>query len=204
MTPHFRATEIAHDWLRGRISPGDLAIDATAGNGCDTLFLARQVGAAGRVYAFDIQPAALAATRHLLAAEDLLDRAVLLPAGHEQMARELPGLTGTVRAIMFNLGYLPGGDKSVITLPGTTLAGLAAALCMLAPGGLITLVCYPGHPGGAAEADSVLDYCRQLDPGIYRAIRCHSLNCSRTAPFAIAIEKLSLSPPVPGQAAFTR
>ncbi len=149
-------TVLAHARLAQMLAPGDIAIDATAGNGHDTLFLARQVGPAGRVHAFDIQARALAATRERLAAASLTGRVTLYQAGHEQMRERLPpGLDGQVAAVTFNLGYLPGGDHALVTRPDTTLAALDQAVTLLRPGGLLSVLVYRGHAGGQEEAEAV-------------------------------------------------
>ena len=142
------------------LGAGEHAVDATAGNGHDTVFLARTVGAAGRVTAFDIQPRALAATRRRLQEHDLLAPVQLIASGHETMADHV---AGPIRAAMFNLGYLPGGDKTVTTRAETSLRGLAAACRLLAPGGRISVMVYTGHPGGDAEHDAVLRFLGGLD-----------------------------------------
>lgn len=150
-------TQRAHAALGSVLGPGDVAVDATAGNGHDTLFLAGRVAPTGRIHAFDVQPAALAATRARLAKAGMEDRVTLHQAGHERMPEVLPeSVAGRVRAVVFNLGYLPGsGDKAVTTLPATTARGLAAARTILAPEGLISVLVYRGHPGGPAEAEAV-------------------------------------------------
>ena len=123
-----RITEIAQKQVAEVQREGDRAVDATAGNGWDTLFLARLVGPDGRVYAFDIQQAALDETAALLRKNKLLERVDLIHAGHEAMASYVKE---PVAAVMFNLGYLPGGDHSIVTRPESTLRGLAAALQLL-------------------------------------------------------------------------
>ncbi|MDG0808311.1 tRNA (mnm(5)s(2)U34)-methyltransferase [Cohnella rhizosphaerae] len=153
-----------------RIAPGATVVDATAGGGVDTLFLARTVGPGGRVYAFDVQEAALARTKkRLLEAAEAdggaalaLGEVTLLHAGHEEMAAHVPAEAhGRVGAVMFNLGYLPrGADASavagpIITKPDTTLTALDAAIRLLAPGGIATIAVYPGHEGGQDEATAV-------------------------------------------------
>lgn len=142
------------------LGAGDHAVDATAGNGHDTLFLARTVGAAGHVTGFDIQPTALAATRHRLQEHNLLAPVQLIAAGHETMEQHV---AGPIRAAMFNLGYLPGGNKALTTQPGTSLRGLAAACRLLAPGGRISVMVYTGHPVGGTEHDAVLAFLGGLD-----------------------------------------
>lgn len=155
-----RLTERVHARLAAHLGAGDRVVDATAGNGHDTLFLARQVGARGQVWAFDVQAPALAATRERLQAAGLTDRVRLIHAGHQSMARHLPpAALGQLRAVMFNLGYLPGGDHALTTRPETTLAALQAAWDALAPGGVISLMIYRGHPGGAAEFEAVANWC---------------------------------------------
>ena len=111
----------AHLLIEGRLAKGGVAVDATAGNGHDTLFLARQACPGGKVFAFDLQAAAIASTRRRLMDEGIAEDCFeLVHAGHEQLDQRLPaGLRGRVRVIMFNLGYLPGSDKSLITRTDT-------------------------------------------------------------------------------------
>ncbi len=164
-------------------------MDATCGNGHDTLFLARQVGPSGRVYAFDVQAAALRVTRERLASSDVLERATLFEQGHEAVQEALPtDVRGRVQAIMFNLGYLPGSDKTRITRPETTIPALDAALAVLAPGGVVTVVCYLGHPGGRDEAPAVEAWAEALDPHAYRALTCRPANPAE-APRLLIIQR---------------
>ncbi len=147
-----RLTERAHVAVAGHLQPGALAVDATAGNGHDTAFLAERVGPAGHVWAFDVQAEALAATRARLDACGLLERVTLLHRGHEGWREALPPeLRGQLTAVMFNLGYLPGGDQRRVTSPVTTLAALNEAVAWLAPGGIVSLLVYRGHAGGLEE-----------------------------------------------------
>src|SRR5688572_12496052 len=137
-------TELARAAVRSALGPGETAIDATAGNGHDTLFLAESVGPGGRVFAFDVQPTALERTAERLAAAGVRNVA-LLCRDHAGLADVLPGdCRGRVGAVMFNLGYLPGGDKAVATRPGSSVPAIAAALGLLRPGGVLTAVAYAG------------------------------------------------------------
>lgn len=153
------------------VSSGDIAVDATAGNGKDTELLAELVGEVGHVHAFDVQDKAIERTRARLNERGLLDRVTLHQTGHENLGRTLPAaLRGLVTAVMFNLGFLPGSKHSVITSRETSIAALSAALGVLAPGGVITIVCYTGHPGAQEEALAVTQWCQNLNYPTHRVL----------------------------------
>jgi predicted methyltransferase len=178
----------AREWIKLVLEPGDMAVDATIGNGHDTAFLAERVGPAGRVVGFDVQASALAETARRLRQAGLEDRVELVRRGHEEMAAWFAEFAPRARprAVMFNLGYQPGADRSVITRPETTVAALNAALQWTAPGGVITVVVYPGHEGGQAEADAVLEWAR-IVPGHRAAVATYRfLNPRRPAPLLVA------------------
>ena len=159
-------TQQAHTALDSRLEPGALTIDATVGNGHDTCFLASRVGPNGHVLGFDVQADALETTRARLADADMLERCTLLLRGHEHMRQWVPAAwLGAVAAITFNLGYLPGSDKARITRESTTMTALEQALDLLRPGGLLSVLAYRGHPGGAAEAAAVEDWANTLRAG---------------------------------------
>src|SRR5512140_3290733 len=143
---------LAHFFLAERVKPGDLVVDATCGNGHDTLFLAGLVGPAGRVWAFDVQEEALAATRALLSEAGCLEQVEMVAAGHELLAESVQA---PIKAVVFNLGYLPGGDKQLVTRPEQTVAALQQSADLLMPGGIITVCVYTGHPGGVEEGRAV-------------------------------------------------
>ena len=152
-------TRQAHALIADHLQHGDMAIDATAGNGYDTAFLAGRVGASGQVFAFDIQAGATEATRARLDKAGLLDQVTLFQASHSQLASHIPVRAhGRVAAAMFNLGYLPGSDKTVITRGESTVAALGQLLGLLRAGGAVSILSYRGHPGGRAEHDAVGDY----------------------------------------------
>ncbi|MCT2193714.1 methyltransferase domain-containing protein [Paenibacillus sp. p3-SID1389] len=185
----------AHKLAGERLRLGDAAVDATAGTGADTLFLAKACGPKGRVFAFDIQPQALALTKARLDKEsaDTLADVTLLQASHADMAAVLPtDVHGRLGAVMFNLGYLPaeGADPALITQPDSTLAALEAALALLRPRGILTAVLYPGHPGGDAEAAAVEAWAAALPASAGQAILYRQPQ-RPAAPYLIAIEKKS-------------
>lgn len=152
-------THLAHELLSPVIGPGDQVVDATVGNGHDTCFLAECVSETGRVLGLDIQESALRVTRSRLDQAGLGDRVELVQSGHEGLERLLPGaMRGRLRAAMFNLGYLPGGDHNLVTRPDTTLTALSVTLAHLLPDGLISVMIYRGHAGGDEEYRAIEEW----------------------------------------------
>ncbi|MFD1427892.1 16S rRNA C1402 N4-methylase RsmH [Kroppenstedtia sanguinis] len=187
----------AHHWVKSVLNPGSLVVDATVGNGNDTLFLAQAVGSTGQVHGFDIQQEALDRTGDRLRKAGLSEQVTLHRAGHEQMAKTLPLQSkGKVQAIMFNLGYLPRGNPRVITRADTTLLALEQALEWLAPGGILTVMLYTGHPGGIEEAEKVVNLLKRLDAGRFRTVSCQTLN-RHQAPMLTAVAKSNKSAEIP-------
>jgi len=183
-------------WSQQRVAEaiayGDIAIDATAGNGRDTEFLAKIVGKAGHVHAFDIQPGALDKTRARLGDAGFADWTSLHACSHTRMAELLPAEQhGSVAAVMFNLGYLPGGDKTTITRPDATRAALDQACDLIKVDGIITVVVYTGHEGGQEESDAVDAWAQALDQKAWRAVRYTALNQRNAPPHGIAALRLA-------------
>lgn len=182
----------AHRLLEGCLGQGDIAIDATVGNGHDTLFLASRVGTQGKVYGFDIQQPALDAAYRRLEDAGVTAQVALYHAGHETMGYLLSeSVQGWVRAVMFNLGYLPGGDKRRITAASTTLAALQAALALLAPGGVISLLAYTGHPGGREEAELVKGWAAALPPHAFEVVIEVPQSARGNAPEWVVVRRLA-------------
>lgn len=169
-----------------------MAIDATVGNGYDTLFLVRQVGEDGCVVGFDIQEDALQQTRARIRANapDAGQALRLVHDGHETIPDYLdPDESGTVGAVMFNLGYLPGGDHSITTEPETTRRALSMSVDTLRPGGVITVVAYPGHAGGGDEAEAVATWAASLPDDRFLVLSYRFANQTGDPPHLYAIEK---------------
>ena len=146
---------MVHEFLRRTVKPGDFCIDATAGKGRDTALLCRLTGDAGRVLAFDIQEAAMAQTKALLAAEGLT--AEVIRDSHANMERY--AAAETVDCVVFNFGRLPGGDPSIFTRSDTSVAALEAALRLLKPGGVIAIALYyGGAPGSHFYLERLIDF----------------------------------------------
>lgn len=177
---------LSHLLMRNFVFEGDKAIDATCGNGHDTLALAELSGSTGHIWGFDIQEQAIAETGRRLDEAGLAERVTLLQAGHEEMSRHV---YGPVKAVLFNLGYLPGGDRSVITRPETTVGALAQSLQLLGPGGIVMVTLYPGHGGGTSEQQAVDDWAAGLSPQEYYSWRMGQMNVSSDAPYCILVQK---------------
>lgn len=185
---------IAHNLIKEVLHTGDIAIDATIGNGHDTLFLVEQVSPSGRVFGFDIQKAAIDSTRVKVAScgnvSLLPESLTLIQASHADMDQHIPAqYHGNISAIMFNLGYLPGGDKSIITHTDSTVTALNSASRLLSNNGIITVMAYPGHQGGGLETDQVKSWCNQLVGDQYKISIVYSSENKESAPRLFVIRK---------------
>lgn len=174
--------------MKEHVQEGAFCIDATMGNGVDTEYLCRLAGASGHVLAFDIQEAALRATEERLARALPFCNYELLLESHSRMssyARE-----ESADCIVFNLGYLPGGDRRVITRPATTLEALDQSLALLKRGGLLSVCMYSGWDGDEGEQDRVLEWLHGLDFHRYLALVTHYYNRPNHPPVPAAVIKL--------------
>ena len=181
-----RTTELAMAITRAYIQPGDSVVDATCGNGQDTVALAKAVGKEGKVFAFDIQKKALILAEARLRSHGI-DNVQLIMKSFTSMEQYVP--ENSVAAVVFNLGYLPGGDHSITTKSETTLAGLEAAVRTIRRGGIVTVVLYDGHKEGAEEKARVLEWARGLDAGKYHAAFVNLINQENNPPEILWITK---------------
>ncbi|WP_438831138.1 tRNA (mnm(5)s(2)U34)-methyltransferase [Streptococcus pluranimalium] len=179
-----RPLEFSHDFLEEVLDNDSVALDATMGKGNDTVFLAKQ---SRRVYAFDVQEEALEKTRQRLVIEGLTNVDLILD-GHENLDHYV---REPLRAAIFNLGYLPSADKSIITKPHTTLQAIEKVLDRLEVGGRLAIMVYYGHEGGEMEKDAILNFVRQLDQKAYTVMLYQALNQINTPPFLVMVEKLT-------------
>lgn len=180
------ARYIAADALRQVVRPGDTVVDATLGNGHDACMLAELVGETGRVFGFDIQAQAVQRAEAALREAGLLGRCRLNVMGHERMAEVVDQ---PVRAVVFNLGWLPGGDKAVTTRWETTRRAAQAALSLLLPGGVCTICAYPGHAAGDEERRNLIEWLSALRPQEYNVLHHRFLNAGPGAPECFIIQK---------------
>ena len=177
---------LAADYMTRAVRAGDTVVDATMGNGKDTLFLCGLVGESGHVYAFDVQAEAVERTRERVAEAGYAARTTLLLAGHETMAQHV---RVPVQAIMFNLGWLPGAEHAVTTKTDTTLAAVRAAAELIAPGGIVTVCVYPGHEEGMSELHALRQFAAGLDVRRFNVLHHCFVNASSQTPQLILIQK---------------
>ncbi len=181
-------TTQAQDQLKPRIQPGDITVDATLGNGYDTEFLAQQLGEQGWIFGFDVQAKALEQTRNRL--KQIQCNLQLFQQCHSTMKTEIPkSFHKNIKAIMFNLGYLPGSDKQLITQTKTTLMALSQAAEIIAINGLISIMAYPGHPDGEQETQAVINWTEKLDSQQFKLIT-HSQATHFQGPQLMILEKV--------------
>jgi 16S rRNA C1402 N4-methylase RsmH len=180
-------TELVQTIVRSRLREGAIALDATVGNGMDTLFLAECVGKTGMVFGCDIQP--LEDAQQLITNHNCAAHVHLRQMSHEDLRNLVPEkFHGHLAAVMFNLGYKPHADKTLITHTASTLAALEAATALLAPNGIMSVVCYTGHAGGSEERDGVVTWAAQLEKSIWQIYHLQTLN-QHHAPEALMFYK---------------
>ncbi|MEN1759385.1 class I SAM-dependent methyltransferase [Anoxynatronum sibiricum] len=183
---------LAQELLEKRLKRGNYVIDGTMGNGLDTCFLWRQVCPGGQVYAFDVQMAAIERTRNYLSEAGYLwhhEEISLINDCHSRLAKYLPR---TVNAAMFNLGYLPGGIKDTTTSWSSLQPALQSLIAggLLENGGLISIMSYSGHLGGAEEQQKLLEYVRQLKEPEWHVTEITKINAGRSqSPILIIIQR---------------
>lgn len=185
---NMQITELCHFFIKSRLCEGGLCIDATAGNGNDTVFLCKTVGGSGHVTAFDIQERAVTATRNKLAAEGLSEIAEVILDSHCNMHNYAD--LDSIDCIVFNLGYLPGADHNISTKPETSIPAIEIGLKLLKKGGLMSLCIYSGGDSGFDERDAVLEYIRHLDFRKYAVLRMDYYNRPNNPPIPVMIIKL--------------
>ena len=181
----------AHALVADAVSEGDVVIDATVGNGHDTLYLTTLVGARGKVIGFDIQQQAIeSAGERLSSAGVLMDSYDLHQRSHDEIQQVIhPTQVGQGACVMFNLGYLPGADKSVITLLDSTLKALQQSVTFLKSGGLLSVMCYPGHAGGDNEAAEVQKWMMALPQEQFHTSHYVRESHTETTPFLLTAHK---------------
>ena len=188
MANDFRSARFwASEIIEKALYEGAHAVDATLGNGHDAAWLCGLGGESGRVYGFDVQAEAVERSRRRIAEVGYESRAQLILDGHQNMLDYIE--KGSIDAVMFNLGWLPGAQHGVTTYTETTLAAVNAALEVLKEDGVMTVCVYPGHDEGAREREALIEWAQKLDEKKYDAmLKCY-LNQSNSPPLLIAVKK---------------
>ncbi|WP_303861889.1 class I SAM-dependent methyltransferase [Alkalibaculum bacchi] len=182
----FHITKLAQDYASTAITKGDKVIDATAGNGADTVFLAEKVGQTGQVYAFDIQEDAIKNTKAKVLEKAYESRVQLIQDSHANIDQYVQG---PISCAMFNLGYLPKGDPAIITKGASSIKALKKSLELLKVNGIITICVYTSHEGGVEEASIVEAYLKVLDKYRYKVLKYSCLN-DQTSPYIVLIARM--------------
>lgn len=183
----YQITEFCHQFIQMHVQSGDICVDATAGNGNDTEFLCCLTGESGKVYAFDIQEDAIKHTKDRLEAAG--HKAELILDGHEHM-KDYVKEVGEVACVVFNFGYLPGGDHELATKAETSIAAIEAGLELLRKGGLMSLCIYSGGDSGFDEKNAILGYLKTLDSKKYLVVVSDYYNRPNNPPMPVQIVKL--------------
>lgn len=178
---------LAHEFITRYVEEGNLCIDATAGRGHDTAFLCEKVGKLGRVIAFDIQEDAILSTRSLLEEKNLLQRAELVLKSHTYMDEYVE--PETVDCIMFNFGYLPGGDHSICTQASSSIEAVEKGLEILKKKGIMSLCIYHGGDTGFEEKEALMAYLKNIDSKKYTVVISELYNKPNYPPIAVFIQK---------------
>lgn len=186
MTFPFNALGLAHKFIAEHINKGNFCIDATAGKGRDTLFLAKGVGESGKVVALDIQKEAVEMTNRLLL-ENNVSWAKAFLSCHSKISDFAE--ENSVDAIMFNFGWLPGGDHNVFSRAESSIPALKSALDLLKVGGRMSLCLYYGKENGTGEKDEILNFIKTLDQRKYSVLVCDFVNRAGDPPVAVLITK---------------
>ncbi|WP_419727356.1 class I SAM-dependent methyltransferase [Terrisporobacter petrolearius] len=181
-----KITEVNKIFLEKIIKKGHVVIDATMGNGYDTLYLGNLVGETGKVYAFDVQEEALTSTRKKVVRDNMEDRIELILDGHQNLDKYVKE---EVSCVVFNLGYLPRAKHMVITKPDTTLEAIKKSLELLKPNGIISIAAYIGHEGGLDEKNYICEYLDNLDQKQYNVLHMEFTNQINNPPQLILVEK---------------
>ena len=181
-----KITEVNKIFLDKIVQKGDIVIDATMGNGYDTIYLGNLVGENGKVYAFDVQEEAIKSTKKKVERDNMTDRVELILDGHQNLDKYVKE---EVSCVVFNLGYLPRAKHVVITKPDTTLEAIKKSLKLLKPNGIISIAAYIGHEGGLEEKNYICEYLDNLNQNEFNVLHMQFTNQINNPPQLILIEK---------------
>lgn len=179
--------QVVHQLLLERIRTARILVDATAGNGHDTLFLALNSPGNAKIFAFDIQAVAIENTQRLLWGNQQAGKVQLIHDSHTRLADYVQEKADV---ILFNLGYLPRGNKTITTCSNHTMSAVKTSLQKLNPNGSLGVVAYPGHAAGALEAEALAEYLQSLPTAEFSVVCIKMFNHQANVPIAYIVEKL--------------
>ena len=180
-----QVVEEVHSILGGFVQEGDTVIDATCGLGRDTLYLAQCVGERGQVYAFDIQETACRQTQSALQVAQMEKQVHIICENHVNIKKYVQT---PIRAAVFNLGYLPNGNRHIVTKAENTILAIQCCMDLLLPEGIIILAVYTGHEGGKEEAAQIEQFLHQMPARSWQAIKKQIIN-RKNAPELYLLQK---------------
>lgn len=180
------ALKMVHQLLLMRLPQARCIVDATAGNGKDTLFLATHSVTGARIWAFDIQEQAIINSKQLLLDNHCHNKVEYILDSHCNMDLYI---SDQVDIVTFNLGYLPGGNHSITTTGQTTVQALNKSIQLLRVNGIITVVAYPGYATGKEENNQVLKYVSSLPQSVFNVGCWQMLNQTNEPPVLYIVEK---------------
>lgn len=178
--------EYAHRMVEACVKNGDCAVDATVGNGWDTLKLCELVGECGKVYGFDIQKEAIEHTKEQIQKAGYQERTELFCCSHAEAGNRI---TRPIQAFMMNLGYLPGGDKTIVTREDSTVEAIRSLTDLLDSGGIGTILIYYGHEGGFEEKTAVENLLASMPANWGQITRMEVVNRKNSPPILYILEK---------------
>ncbi len=178
------ALKLSHEHFKNNIRKGDICVDATMGRGRDTLILSTLTGDMGKVFAFDIQKDAINSTSLLLSENNRNNVTLILDSHHN-----LKNYVKSAKCVVFNLGFLPGGDHSIYSHPNTSIKAIEAALDIIDIDGFVSICSYYGGDTGFEEKDALLSFLENLDQKKYTVMLQSFHNRKGCPPLFIVIEK---------------
>lgn len=187
--PEKNALDINKNLIDRLILDGKAVLDATVGNGNDTLLLSNSVGSNGKVYGFDIQKIAIDNTRDLLLREEAAKNVKLINDSHENIDKYIDE---KIDLAIYNLGYLPGGDKNIKTNAKSSVNSIEKVLYLLNKKGIVIVTVYTGHPGGIDEKNAIEDFFINLDQRQFNVLKYEFINQKNNPPMVYRIEKIKI------------
>ena len=178
---------LVHDVLKDFVKPGAFCVDATAGNGRDTSFLCGLTGREGKILAFDIQQEAVDRTEERLRQDGWSDITTVICDSHANMGQYAE--PESVDCIVFNLGWLPGGDHTIFTHADSTIAAIEAGMTLLRKGGLMCVSMYYGGASGYEERDALMEYWKTIDSNRFTVLVTQFANRTGDPPIPVFIIK---------------